>query len=143
MRRERGGSLEDGAGEAGLLWAGSRLKRLPYGGRIPERVRWSRPRGQRAARPQRGRRTPAASGQPRRRAGEPREGRERGRVPASTVSTFLRREGQSSDENRPGRARGLRTVRRLCNRRRGEWKREVTSGTARPGREDAQLGRRP
>ena len=34
MRRERGGSLEDGAGEAGLLWAGSRLKRLPDGGRI-------------------------------------------------------------------------------------------------------------
>lgn len=57
------------------------------------------PRGG-ADRPGWGRGTAAASGQPRRRAGEPREGRERGRVPAPTVSTFLRREGQSSDENR-------------------------------------------
>lgn len=121
----------------------SRLKRLPVWQENPgesEVVKTKRPEsskvpeGAQTGGPGRGCGTAAASGQPRRRAGEPREGRERSRVPASTVSTFLRREGQSCDENRPGRPRGLRKVRRLCNRRRGEWKRgDLRHRQARPG----------
>ena len=49
------------------------------------------------------------------------------------MPTFLRREVQLSDKNREGWVRGLRKVRQVCNSRCGEWKREVTSGTARPG----------